>query len=318
MVCIAFDMKNGNFASLPWLSTFPRQFTSFSATLFSQNTSGSGDEPRAPQDQPQDELRNSSGGGLPGYYQDFAKHMSMRMVVQSDRVQADDFVNEVIQNAKLPDMTAYDVVMPLSEGNQGDIYKMVVKAKPYVLKIYKSGLHRQYTEFQKDLLKHIDNPEAKAHPGYEAVYFAALPVGWATHMGKKGLVFRYVAQAGKSRRPNAGDRAQVRDQINFLHWLGYVHLDITDRNILLARNDKCYLMDFDCVCKIGDVPLGPLPKESSEPIMRRDPAELGDDDHLWQHLQITLFKDLSADEVKQAPVEVKQQQQQAPGEGLVH
>jgi len=282
-----------------------------------QNTSGGGDEPRVPEDPPQDELRDSSGGGVPGYYQDFAKHMSMRTVVRSDRMRADDFVDEVIKNAKLPDMTAsYDVVMPLSEGNQGDIYKMVDKALPYVLKIYKSGLNRQYTQFQLDLLRNIDNPEAKAHPGYEAVYFAALPVGWATHMGKKGLVFRYVVQPRKSRRPNARDRAQVRDQIDFLHWLGYVHLDITDRNILLADKDKCYLMDYDCVCKIGQIPLGPLPKESSEPIMRRDPAELEDDEHLWQHLQTTFFTDLPADEVKQLPVEVKQQQ--ASGEGLVH
>ena len=241
---------------------------------------------------------------MPGYCQDFAKHMSMRTVV-SDSMRADDFVDEVIKNGNLLDMTtSYDMVTPFSEGNQGDIYKVVDKAFPYVLKIYKSGLNRQYTQFHLDLLKNIDNPEAKAHPGYEAVYFAAMPVGWATHMGKKGLVFRYVVQPRKSRRPNARDRAQVRDQIDFLHWLGYVHLDITDRNVLLADNDKCYLMDFDCVCKIGQIPLGPLPKESSEPIMRRDPAHLDDDDHLWQHLQTTFFKDLPADEVKLLPVQV--------------
>jgi len=95
-----------------------------------------------------------------------------------------------------------------------------------------------------------------------------------------------------------------------------VHLDITDRNIMLADKDKCFLMDFDSVCKIGHVPLGPLPDECTEELLtRRFPARLDDDDHLWQQLQTTFFKDLP-DEVKQAPVEVKQQQQ-APGEGLV-
>jgi len=243
--------------------------------------------------------------------------MASRTVVRSTR--AYDYVDDVVQTLKLPDMTnTYDLVTPLSEGNDGDVYYMVDMEKPYVLKIYKSGVNRRYTQFQLDLLKNIDNPEAKAHPGYAAVYHAALPVGWATHLGKKGLVFRYVVSPRKSRKPTASDRAQVRDQIDFLHWLGYVHLDITDRNILLADKGKCYLMDYDCVCKIGDIPLGPLPKECTETLLtRRYPAELDDDDHLWQHLQTTFFKDLPADEVKQAPVEVKQQQQ-APGEGLVY
>jgi len=245
--------------------------------------------------------------------------MAERTVVRSDRMRAADYVEEVIKVRSLVDMTdSYDVVTPLSEGNDGDIYYLLEKGLPFVLKIYKSGVNREYTQFQLDLLKNIDNPEAKAHPGYAAVYHAAMPVGWATHMGKKGLVFRYVVPPRKPRKPTANDRAQVRDQIAFLHWLGYVHLDITDRNIMLADKDKCFLMDFDSVCKIGHVPLGPLPKECTESLLtRRYPAELEDDDHLWQHLQTTFFKDLPVDEVKRASVEVKQQQQ-ASGDGLVH
>jgi len=224
--------------------------------------------------------------------------MSARTVVRTERVRAEDFVQAVIKVWGLPDLTdTYDLIHPLSEGNDGDIYKLVNDAVPYVLKIYKTGLNRQYSEFQQDLLKNIDNPKAKAHPGYEAVYFAAVPVGWASHMGKKGLVFRYVVQPRKARLPTAKDRAQVRAQMEFLHWLGYCHLDITKRNILLADNDKCYLMDFDCICKIGKVPLGPLPPESSEPIMRRDPAQLDDDLHLWELLQPDFFKDLDPEQV---------------------
>jgi len=228
-----------------------------------------------------------------------------RRVVRADQMRADDYVDEVIKDAKLRDLTGtYDMVEPLSEGNQGDIYYMLEKAKPYALKIYKTGLNRQYTEFQRDVLKNLDNPVARAHPGFAAVCFAALPVGWATHMDKKGLVFRYVVSPRKSRRPTASDRAQVRDQIAFLHWLGYVHLDVTDRNIMLADDNKCYLMDYDCVCKIGDVPLGPLPTECPEALLtRRYPADLDDDDHLWQHLQTTFFKDLPAD-AKLPPVQI--------------
>jgi len=273
-----------------------------------QNTGGDG--ARVPQDPHQDEQRNNNAE----YYHNFAESMASRKrslarsqephhwVVRQDQIRADDYVDDVVRTWNLPDMTnSYDLVRPLSEGAQGDIYFMLNKAKPYAFKIYKTGVNRQYTEFQMDLLKNIDNPEAKAHPGYEAVYFAAMPVGWATHTGKKGLVFRYVVPPRKPRKPTARDRAQVRDQIDFLHWLGYVHLDITDRNIMLGDKDKCYLMDYDCVCKIGEVPLGPLPTELNEAILTQQyPAELDDDEHLWQLLQTTFFNDLSIEEANAA------------------
>jgi len=104
-----------------------------------------------------------------------------------------------------------------------------------------------------------------------------------------------------ARQPTAGDRAQVKDQMKFLHWLGYCHLDITKRNVLLGNNDKCYLLDYDCVCAIGLCPLGPLPPESSDPVKRRDPAEVEDDLHLWYQLQGTFFKDLPVEHLQQAP-----------------
>jgi len=249
---------------------------------------------------------------VPGYYQDFAKHMSMRTVVRSDRMRADDFVEEVIKIWKLRDMTnTYDLVTPLSEGNQGDIYRLIDDALPYVLKIYKSGLNRQYTRFQADLLKHKDDPRIKAHPGYAGLYFSAVPVGWATHMGKKGLVFRYVVQPREDRLPDAGDQAQAEAQMQLVHELGYVHLDLTGRNMLLGDEGKCFVMDFDCVCRIGEVPLGPLPNESSKPIMRRDPAQVADDVHLWKLLQTTFFKHLPPWEFR--PVAKSVQPQQAAG-----
>jgi len=89
--------------------------------------------------------------------------------------------------------------------------------------------------------------------------------------------------------------------MKFLHWLGFCHLDITARNIMLADEGKCYLMDFDCVCKIGLVQLGPLPEESSEVILRRDPAGIADDLHLWRLLQTTFFDNLPADNAASNP-----------------
>jgi len=230
--------------------------------------------------------------------------MSQRTVIRSDRLRGDEFVQEVIDLLGLPDRTAdYQVVHPLSQGSDGEIFKLFIGNVPHVVKLYKTGLNSQYVKLQRVLLENKDKPEAKRHAGYEAVYFSAVPVGWVTHMGKKGLVFRYVVQPRQARLPTARDRAQVRAQMKFLHWLGFCHLDITKRNILLALGDKCYLMDFDFVCEIGRSPLGPLPPESSEPILRRDPADVEDDTHLWQLLQGDYFKHLPA-EVDENSVEL--------------
>jgi len=126
-------------------------------------------------------------------------------------------------------------------------------------------------------------------------------VGYVVHKEQIGLVFNYVVQPRVARQPTAGDRAQVKDQMKFLHWLGYCHLDITKRNVLLGDNNKCYLLDYDCVCAVGLCALGPLPPESSDRIKRRDPAEVEDDLHLWYQLQGTFFKDLPAEHLQPAP-----------------
>lgn len=126
-------------------------------------------------------------------------------------------------------------------------------------------------------------------PGAKDVYFAAVPVGWILHLDKKGLVFNYVVGPEPPREPNANDEAQIQAQMEFCHLLGFCHLDITERNILLADDDKALLMDFDAVCQIGKSPLGPLPPESSDRVMRRDPVKIADDDHLWQLLRKAKF-----------------------------
>jgi len=89
-----------------------------------------------------------------GYYSNFSKYMAMRSPMRSDAtdprgvLRSDEYVDEVIKNAKLRDMTGpVEMVEPLSEGDHGDIYKILEKRKPYVLKIYKTGLNPQYTQF---------------------------------------------------------------------------------------------------------------------------------------------------------------------------
>jgi len=275
------------------------------------------DVPMESSNQVQSERSNSGKCGPAGCDVAQSAGTVAHAAVRPDKMRGDAFLEQVIQNAELPDMTeSYEMITPLDGDSGGLVYMLVNDGMPYVLKLHKSGPTQRYAEFQKSLLKHASDAEAQVHPGYQAVYTSAFPVGWATHMGKKGLVFRYVVPSRKPRKPTAKDRAQLQDQIDFLHWLGYVHLDITDRNILLADESKCYLMDYDSVCKIGHVPLAPVPFEYAEtPLLRRHPAHLDDDDHLWQHLQTTYFKDIPVEEDKTTPGEAKQQQQ-ASGEGV--
>jgi len=223
-------------------------------------------------------------------------------VIRSDKVRDQQNVPEVINIWKLPNCTDdYQAMLSLAQGNDGKVNKIFIKHKPHVVKFYKTGLNAQYVTFQQSLLVQRDSADAQRQPGYQAVYFIAVPVGYVVHKDQIGLVFNYVVQPRVARQPTAGDCAQVKDQMKFLHWLGYCHLDITDRNILLGDNNKCYLLDFDCVCAVGLCALGPLPPESSDRIKRRDPAEVEDDLHLWYQLQGTFFKDLPAEQLQPAP-----------------
>jgi len=219
-----------------------------------------------------------------------------------DKVRDQQFIRKVIDIWKLPNCTDdYQAMRSLAQGNDGKLVKIFLNHKPHVVKFYKTGLNAQYVTFQQSLLVQRDSADAQRQPGYQAVYFIAVPVGYVVHKEQIGLVFNYVVQPRVARQPTAGDRAQVKDQMKFLHWLGYCHLDITKRNVLLGDNNKCYLLDYDCVCAVGLCALGPLPPESSDRIKRRDPAEVEDDLHLWYQLQGTFFKDLPAEQLLPAP-----------------
>ena len=63
---------------------------------------------------------------------------------------------------------------------------------------------------------------------------------------------------------------------------GFCHLDATPRNVLLT-SDYAYLMDYDTVCVVGQCQMGPVPPESSQNVLRRNPVRLADDEHLVEH-----------------------------------
>jgi len=221
-------------------------------------------------------------------------------ITRAELVRGDDNILKIVEMLHLPDCSkTLQAMRALSQGNDGKLNKIFIDHVPHVVKFYKTGINVQYVTFQQTLLVQRDSPEAKRHPGYEAVYFVAVPVGYVKHQNRIGLVFPFVVppRDEEKRGITVEDRAQVRVQMEFLHWLGFCHLDITARNILQGRNGKCYLLDYDCVCAIGRCPLGPVPPESSKSIMQRNPAEVLDDLHLWRLLQGTYFKGLPEEEI---------------------
>jgi len=224
------------------------------------------------------------------------------VVKRPDKVRDQQFIRKVIDIWILPNCTDdYQAMRSLAQDNDGKLVKIFIKHKPHVVKFYKTGLDAQYVTFQQSLLMQRDSADAQRQPGYQAVYFIAVPVGYVVHKEQIGLVFNFVVQPRVARQPTAGDRAQVKDQMKFLHWLGYCHLDITERNVRLGDNDKCYLLHYESVCAVGPCALGPITLESSDLVKRRDPAVVEDDLHLWYQLQGTFFKDLPAEQLQPAP-----------------
>jgi len=243
--------------------------------IYSQNHGGY-DKPPAPG---ADEPDAATGKG---YYVLLSQKLAARTVFHQNKVRSDANIKKVIDIWGLKDFSdEVQGIADLSSGNDGEVFKAFIKYDPYALKLYKTGLNEQFVFFQQALFDKRDSAEAK-RPAGVAVYHVAVPVGYLTHLDKVGLLFRYIVEPEPSRGPTQDDQNMVEAQMKFCHWLGYLHLDITPRNILLSRDGKAFLMDYDAVCQIGKVPLGPIPPESSNPVKRRDPAGVSDDLHLWQ------------------------------------
>ena len=149
--------------------------------------------------------------------------------------------------------------------------------------------------------------DAQRQPGYQAVYSVAVPLGYVNLEDQIGLVFRYAAQPRVTRERTAQDRAQIKDQMTFVHWLGYCNLEITDRNVRQADDNTCYLLDYRGVRAIRRSSPWPGASDSSELTARCNAGGVQQDLHLWYQLQDTFFKDLPADDACPAAMDEKQQ-----------
>jgi hypothetical protein len=111
---------------------------------------------------------------------------------------------------------------------------------------------------------------------------AAVPIAWVEHKEQRCLVFEWI-ENDPERAATGRDVQQLRAQLDVIHALGFCHLDVTQRNILLTE-DTAILMDYDCVTRIGTVPLCGIAPENCARVKRRDKVRVEDDEHLWRLL----------------------------------
>ena len=209
-----------------------------------------------------------------------------------DKIRTEKNIGVIIQLLELKDFTKdYQalVVKDGMKGNDGQIMQMFNEHFPYAVKFFHKGLTEHYVSFIKALQKHRGKSDAEAQPGYGAVYHVALPLGYLRYKEQSGLVFNWVIDRPENGAPTAADQLQVEQQMQFLHWLNFCHLDIVPRNIRQSVNDKCYLLDFDLVCPFGKPQLAPRPPESSAAVLRCDPVSHQDDLHLWNQVKKGYF-----------------------------
>jgi len=173
--------------------------------------------------------------------------------------------------------------------------EIVLDQKPHVVRFVHRGVNAQYVAFQQSLLVQRDSPEAQHHPGYQAVYSNAVPVGYVMHHDQIGLIFNPLVQSSTADPAAAQLRTEARHQIDFLLWLGYVHLSFSQRTVLVDGEDDYHLLDFMCVQAIGSATPVHASLESTGSIEKRDPAESKDDLQLWYQLQAAILKDVHSE-----------------------
>ena len=186
-------------------------------------------------------------------------------------------------------------------------HKMTIDYTPNVVKFYGLSLNAQYVAFQQCLCAQRASADAQRQPGYQAVYFVAVPVGYVSDYDRIGLMFNSLVRPRVARRPTDGDRAQLKDQMKSLHWLGYCHLDLTEQNIGLDGNDRCYLLDCVAVRTIALCLDASNRLESSDPSNSLDPSDVSHDLRLWYQLQSSVLKHLPPEQQQCAVGEEKEQ-----------
>lgn len=191
---------------------------------------------------------------------------------------------------------------PHGGGHDGRVYRLFKDHRKYAVKRFRDGISLQLIDFHRALQRctadgffevhsqRPDGPSAMVPLDKDAlavVRRAVVPVAWIHYKGQRCLVYEWIEHdADPQRRLSEADVRSLRAQVDLCHALGFCHLDITARNVLVRpeKDGGAVLIDYDCVTRVGTVPLCGTPPESSARVKNRDTVRLDDDEHLWTRL----------------------------------
>jgi hypothetical protein len=183
-------------------------------------------------------------------------------------------------------------IVPFGDGNDGQIFQLFRDNVKYALKRFKDGISLQLIEFQEVLQRAtaqadvVDSDRGRGHVDSAVIALvrrAAKPIAYVLHMDQICLAYEWIAN-DPERQITTTDLRSLRAQLDLCHALGFCHLDVTQRNILLT-DQTAILMDYDCVTKIGTSPLCGIAPENCARVKSRDCVRVEDDEHLWNQLK---------------------------------
>ncbi len=171
---------------------------------------------------------------------------------------------------------------PHGGGHDGRVYRLFKDHRKYAVKRFRDGISTQLVDFHRALRDCCAKVDADT---LATVRRAVVPLAYLQYKGQRCLVYTWSERdpAAPGAALTADQVRSLRAQVDLCHALGFCHLDITARNVLRTEDDAV-LVDYDCVTRVGTVPLCGTPPESSARVQRRDAVRLDDDEHLWARL----------------------------------
>jgi hypothetical protein len=163
-----------------------------------------------------------------------------------------------LQEIKIEDI---ELMRKIGEGDDGSVYMIQCSKGMFAGKVSKRG-------FSSSFVNAVQNRGVSSLEGF--------PKYWCTVDNEELMLCNYIT------KPYLGalsrnEYSSVSRQVRTLNSNGFVHLDVARRNII-AGEDMCALVDFDLICQLGKIHLGPYPLDiSTENTASRLPALKSDD-----------------------------------------